>query len=222
MEVLNFNALINEEEENLFDYIECKVLFGAGDSEYTLTKKGACIVEGPPFEGGWIQWAYDYGLNGEYGVDDLGHCPEEIAAEIRERFEDAKYDWMYNAGMSEEDMATYKLLHKQYLAVVNLSKGIDVDESKRIIRDTYAVTSVNCLTRLRQVREEAGLIDDLQGSQLCAVLTGVDAIPSSDTTRTKTIEKNRRMYLEYESLIEKIYHGENANQNDGKKPYEKK
>ena len=27
MEVLNFNALINEEEENLFDYIKCKVLF---------------------------------------------------------------------------------------------------------------------------------------------------------------------------------------------------
>ncbi len=201
----SLNALLHEKEQNVFKFIELKLTFGVGEQHYYLTRKGEYIVDGSPFGNNWIEWAKDYGIDEEYGIENLEKCSKEITEELIDSYEDFKLEWCMEAGIKDiEELEQLELLHKQYLAISQYSENPNDENAIQTIVDTYSATGINVLKYLLSLKttEEWHSMGDLQGSQLCAVLTGFD--PRKDLYSEKRAAVLSKMHESFNQYIDQL------------------
>ena len=229
MEGINLNASMNKKTDNVFDFIEEKLAFGVGDWEYYLTPIGSYIVNGSPFGSSLSEWANEYGLdeycNGDY--ESFEKCPESTKTMLQQKYLDLISSWLQENNLSTEDLKDLDLLNLQYQAIVNISHGKDIEKSSEIIADTKTTTGKNCLEYLVSLRPITGeansylkrpwtSLSDRQGTQLCAVLTGIDPFITEtknhddiieedlDDTRSIVLSRMHAWFEFYKNVINKI------------------
>lgn len=168
-------------DEDVFDFIDSRLAFGTGESEYYLTNQGEFIVNGNPYTDDWIADAENYG----YSVDekgegiDLRNIDQETLEKIKTKFEDAKAEWYEEAGIDETNIHIFEALHEQYEALRKYAKNnADQEAIATIVRTFKEAGNINCLSYLASLKtvEEWAYADDdgLFGSHLCAIMTGFD------------------------------------------------
>ena len=205
MKAINLNATMNTNSNNVFDFINEKLAFGVGDWDYYLTPIGSYIVNGSPYCNNLAEWANEYGID-EYCNGDFKsfeECPESTKSMLQEKYLDLIHSWLSENNLSNEDLRELDLLNLQYQAIVNLTHGKDIDNSKEIIANTTTTTGKNCLEYLVSLRpivntsyENPSLnsswisLNDRQGTQLCAVLTGIDPFVTSKKHNDEIIEED--------------------------------
>ena len=202
-----FNYSVKENTNNVFEFINYKLAFGGGEPEFYLSKQGEYIVDGYPFRFDWKEWAYNHGLDSEFGVEDFENCSEDIIEDIKFEYEESKEEWLRLSGIEENDFGTLELLHKQYKAIEEYSKNPNNEEAKQIILGTFALTGINCLRYLVDLKtaEEWRNLTDGQGSQICAVFTGYDPCRFSDDEQRKSIlSYMHRAFCFYLDLIDQL------------------
>jgi len=231
MPAIFMNAAMNTKEDNIFNFISDKLAFGVGDYEYYLTDKGSYIVTGYPFFSGVKEWAQKWGIfeycDNKYKSYD--ECPPKVKALLEKKYYQTIANWLKECDISQDELKTIELLHLQYKAIKDYSKGIDPDNAKKIIAGTQIATGKNCLEYLLSLKEMSGPIQydpgkyywtsmtDRQGSQLCAALTGVDPSRKSrfyddspiimeDThpDRGSLLSRMHNQFLQYQGLINEI------------------
>ena len=201
------NESLNDDSRNVFEFIDSKLAFGVGEWDYYLTKKGEYVVEGCPFCHNWYEYGLRYGDISEDDPSTMEEFPKERVEEIMESYNESKEKWLEDAGVTEEDLNTLELLHKQYLAIVEYSKNPDDEEAINTIPETYNDTGINCLKYLASLKteEQWHQLGDLQGTQLCAVITGYDPNPKSNSEERKVIlSKMHNAFVFYTDEIDRI------------------
>ena len=188
MPAISINAVMNTEEDNIFNFIHDKLFLGVGDYEYYLTDKGSYIVSGKPFYSGIEEWAKEQGIseNCDRKYKTYDECPPKVKALLEKKYYQTIAKWLKERDIPQDELKMLELLHLQFKAIEDYSKGIDPDNAKKIIAGTQIATGKNCLEYLLSLKEMSGPIQynpgkyywtsmtDRQGSQLCAALTGID------------------------------------------------
>ena len=192
--------------KNVFDFIDNKLAFGVGEHSHYLTPIGAYIVGGSDFKD-WKRWAINFGVDSDYGVEDLETCPSEIAEKIKKECEEDKEEWMNSNGVTEEDLDKLDLLHEQYLAIVQYANNRIDENAVETIDRTYRATGINCLKYLVSLKtqEQWHYLSDFHGAQLCAVFTGFD--PNNDPNnkaREAILSKMHYEFCYYANVIDNI------------------
>lgn len=225
------NAEMNTKEENVFNFIEDKLAFGVAEWEYYLTNIGTYIVVGSPLYSGIKEWANEWGIfdycDNKYNNYD--ECPPEAKALLEKSYNQETAEYLRNNNLSQDELKMLRLLHMQYNAIKNYSKGIDIDNAKKTIASTYLATRKNCLEYLVSLKKISGpkkdnpgkyywtAMLDRQGTQLCAVLTGIDPFVNNeiysnspiimeDTNpdRSSLLSRMHNQFLQYQGLINEI------------------
>lgn len=214
------NFLNTSENNNVFDFIHDKVSSGLEGWRYYLTDIGNYIVNGSPFYNDFNEWVENtYIYYDEYGYNSFEECPEIVKEEIQERYYEEITDWLTANNLKTDDLKMLDLLHLQYQAIEDYSKGIDIDNAKKTIAETKMATNKNCLEYLVSLKKLYGPISyeagkyywtsllDKQGSELCAVLTGIDPAlvfeePSDE--RTELLSEMHNQFLHYKEVINEL------------------
>ncbi len=221
MEGIFLNSVLDMGEENVFDFIEDKLNFAVGDYDDYLTPIGSYIVMGTPFYSSFDEWA---NIEGKYECDEyfetFEDCSESTKAMLRKRYPEIISSWLDSNNLSAYDLEFMRLLRMQYKAIENLSQGKDVDNAEKTIARTKMITGQNCLEYLvflKPVLEGLGLsaqpgsswtaLRDMQGSQLCAVLTGIDPCFRD----SELLSRMHEDFEYYKDLINEITRVQSAN-----------
>lgn len=232
MGVIYLNASMDINERNVFDFIDSKLVFGVEESDYYLTPIGSYIVNGSPFRDSFSEWVNEYGIF-DYEFDSFEECPESIKAKLQEDYSKFISSWLDNNNLSSEDLKELDLLRLQYRAIVDLSHEKNVEDSKRTIAETKKATGKNVLEYLVSLKPVTSRksrpisetdyynypwtsLRDRQGSQLCAVLTGIDPCPNDsrqndgfimqdlDSSRSEFLSRMHADFERYENIIDEI------------------
>ena len=232
MPAVFLNASLNKDTKNVFEFIDDKLAFGVGEWSYYLTDIGEKIVEKNGHKN-WIEWADDYYIYGDYGYNSLKECPKIIQEIIRNQYKNELEEWLVKNNLTRKDLKTINLLHKQYEAISDYSNGINVEEAKKIIAGTTLITGINVLKYLVSLKkiDDPSMRDgwkyywthltDRQGTQLCAVFTGIDPFnrrnesrfntndslflyEDMDDERSKILQNMHQQFLYYTNAIDEI------------------